>query len=84
MKIAKTFNKMFSDRKVRTAFRAVKNDMDILDENHVALKDCVNEWVIFLDHENRDLRARVRDLEKRLALLQDSVEESRLTVLREI
>jgi competence protein ComGF len=72
------------DNKLKAAFRAIKADMDFMDHSHNALKDSTNEWIIFLDQENRDLKARVRELEKKLDNLNDSLDEQELSVLRTI
>lgn len=72
------------DKRLKAAFRAIKADIDFLDESHNALKESANEWIIFLDHENRELKAKVLELEKKLENLQDSIEERKLSVLRGI
>jgi hypothetical protein len=77
--------KMFSDEKhMKAAFHAVKVDMDSQAENHEELKKSVNEWVIFLDKENRDLKMRVQELEKKLETLEGNLEEKKLSVLRAV
>jgi hypothetical protein len=80
MKLAKRFNKLFRSHKLKRAFQAVRFDMDALESENKALKLSTNEWVIFLDQENRFLHARINDLEKKL----DSLEDEKLTVLRNI
>lgn len=72
------------DNRLKQAFRAVKADMDFMDENHKSLKDSTNEWIIFLDQENRDLKMMVMELEKRLESLQDNLEEKEISVLRTV
>ena len=48
---------------VKRAFRRVKRDFS-------GLKSSLNEWVVYLDSSNRDLRIRVHELEKKLAELE--------------
>jgi hypothetical protein len=55
-------DKMFFN-KIKIAFKRVKNDF-------LALKGSVNEWVLYLDSSNRDLKMRVVQLERRLAELE--------------
>ncbi len=47
--------------KIKRSFRRVKKDMD-------ALKHNTTEWIIFLNAENQELKARVEYLEKKLAM----------------
>ncbi|MBN1543914.1 hypothetical protein JW898_00450 [Candidatus Woesearchaeota archaeon] len=84
MRFAQKLKGLFDDRKLKMAFAAVKTDMDVLEEKNGALKSSVNEWVIFLDQENRDLKMRVRELEKKLDVIEDSFDEKELTMLRSI
>lgn len=68
----------FSMERVKKAFKRVKNDMG-------ALKDSVNEWILFLNGEQRDLKMRVIELEKRLHRLEMNRPESEdLGELREL
>lgn len=73
---------LFQNQRLKAAFAAVKTDMDVLDEKNEALKGSVNEWVVFLDQENRALKQRVRDLEKKLDSFEDHIDERELSVLR--
>jgi hypothetical protein len=52
MKIQKLLSNLDKDKKLKSAFRAIKVDMDIMNENHAALKGSADEWIMFLDHEN--------------------------------
>jgi hypothetical protein len=77
--------KMFSDeRRLKAAFAAIKTDMESSAENHEELKQSVNDWIVFLDKENRDLKMRVRDLERKLEAFGDSLDEKELSVLRTV
>ena len=79
----KTINKVknfISSNKLKKAFQAVKYDMESMEENHNALKQSVNEWIVFLDEENRQLKSRVIYLENKV----DDLEEEKLSVLRNI
>ncbi|MBU2561215.1 MAG: hypothetical protein KKD17_02875 [Nanoarchaeota archaeon] len=82
MNVMKKIKSMFADKKLKLAFRTIKTDMELIQENHNALKGSVNEWVIFLDQENRDLKMRVRELEKKLDALENSLDEKELAMLR--
>jgi len=75
---------MLTNKKLKSAFRAVKADMDELDCNQDSLKNSVNDWVIFLDRENRQLKMRVKHLENRLSTTESIAEERKLKILREI
>jgi vacuolar-type H+-ATPase subunit I/STV1 len=75
---------LFADKKLKTAFKAIKTDMELIQENHESLKGSTNEWVIFLDQENRTLKTRVRELEKKLDAVQDEKEEAELAVMRQL
>jgi hypothetical protein len=81
--------KMFSDerckeRRMKAAFHAVKVDMDLIAGKSDELKQSVNDWIIFLDKENRDLKMRVRELEKRLESFEDASDEHRLAILKSV
>lgn len=80
MKLAKRFNRLFRNQKLKKAFRAVKFDMDTIESEHKALKLSTNEWVVFLDQENRYLQAKIRELERKI----DSFEEEKLSILRSV
>jgi hypothetical protein len=79
--IRKLFNK---DLKLKSAFRAVKIDMDLLGEKNDALKQSTNDWIVFLHRENQELKQRVEDLEKKSRLLENAVDHKRLSMLREL
>ncbi|MBW2997614.1 hypothetical protein KY349_04705 [Candidatus Woesearchaeota archaeon] len=81
MKLKNLFNK---DKRLKAAFRAVKTDKDILEEQLNALKDSTNEWIMFLDQENRHLKMRLKDTEKKLNSADNLFEEEQLSVLRTI
>jgi hypothetical protein len=74
--------KLFVDKKLKIAFKAIKTDMELIQENHESLKGSTNEWIVFLDQENRALKMRVKELEKRLDGIQDAKEEEELAVMR--
>jgi len=77
--------KMFSDdKRLKAAFVAIKTDMESSAEKHEELKQSVNDWIVFLDKENRDLKMRVRDLEKKFETLEDNLDERKLSVLRTV
>ena len=72
------------DKRLKAAFKAVKTDMDLLEENDKTLKDSVNEWVMFLDQENRALKIRTKELEKRLDMISNALNEEQLSVLKSV
>lgn len=72
------------DSKLKSAFRAVKIDMDLLNEKSDSLKLSTHEWTLFLHHENQELKRRVRDLERKTQMLERSVDHEKMAVLREI
>ncbi len=77
---------IFKDKRLATAFAAVKFDMDVINENHDSLKMSTNDWIVFLDEENRHLKMRLKDLERKVDSMQSKrpkkSEEQELTVLR--
>jgi len=81
MKIKNLFNK---EARLKSAFKAVQIDMDCIDMRQEAFKDSANEWIIQLDQENRTLKARVAQIERRLSSTNDTVSEMNIEVLREI
>ena len=72
------------DSRLKSAFRAVKIDMDLMNEKNDALKLSTHEWTMFLNHENQELRKRVRELERKTQLLERSVDREKMSILREI
>lgn len=81
MKLKNLFSK---DKRLKAAFRAVKADKDILEEQLNALKDSTNEWIMFLDQENRLLKMRLKETEKKLNSAENMFEKEQLSVLRTI
>ena len=82
---------IFRNQRLKAAFAAVKFDMDSIEAEQSALKASTNDWIMFLDHENRYLKSRVRELENRLDSMQHRMgsrrssvqhEEEELSVLR--
>ena len=82
MKLTNLFKS--KDNRLKNAFRTIKTDMDFINENHDALKNSTNEWIMFLNQDNQDLKERVQELEKKLDLLDHAFDEQRLSVLRSI
>ena len=82
MNLMQKLKKLFVDKKLKIAFKAIKTDMELIQENHESLKGSTNEWIVFLDQENRQLKMRVKELEKRLDGIQDAKEEEELAVMR--
>ncbi|MFC1723518.1 hypothetical protein ACFL0V_05245 [Nanoarchaeota archaeon] len=70
-----------SNARLKAAFQAIHTDMSVLNENHEALKRSSNEWIHFLDRENRYLKNRVDALETKLSRLSGLVENDKLRLL---
>lgn len=54
--------------KVRRAFRNVKKDMSNLRQDHSNLKRSTNEWIIYLERNQKLLEQRMGYLERLLEL----------------
>ena len=68
---------MFSnDKKLKIAFKKVKKDFAVL-------KHSLNGWVLFLNGNQRELKVRVNELERRLARLEVKSDNS-VDVLRTV
>ena len=84
MNITKTIKQLFKNKKLAKAFQAVKFDMEFLEEKHHSLKMSTDEWIMFLDQENRYLKMRVKSLEKKLDGLEDNYYDKKLSVLKTV
>ena len=88
MQLIKEMKWIFSDNdKLKAAFHAIKVDMELMDENHDSLKKSTNDWIIFLDAENRALKSQVLELENRLEMLESisaKTAEQKLEVIRSV
>ncbi len=73
-----------TDSRLKSAFRAIKIDMDLMNENQNALKGSTHEWIVFLYHENESLKKHVRDLERKTQMLEKAVDFEKTAILREI
>ena len=51
------------DKQVKKAFKAVKNEFK-------GLQTSLNEWIIFLNGNQRELKMRISELERRLEKLE--------------
>ena len=47
-------------------------------------KESANEWIMFLDQENRDLKMRLMEAEKKLETVENALDEERLSILRAV
>jgi hypothetical protein len=72
------------ESRLKSAFRAVKFDIDLMSEKHDTLKQSANDWILFLHHENHDLRTRVKDLERKMAVIESALDHEKMSVLREV
>ena len=62
---------------VRKGFRKVRNDF-------ASLKMNLNEWVLFLNGNQRELKMKVQELERRLEKVEARLESREIEVLRRI
>ena len=51
------------ESKVAKSFKAVKNDVE-------QFRQSMNDWIVFLDHNQRESKTRIRELERRLRILE--------------
>ena len=65
------------EKNVSKAFRKVGRDF-------TALKSNLNEWVLFLNGNQRELKMRVIELERRLERVESRLESREIEVLRRI
>ena len=56
-----------TEKRVKRGFRKVLTDF-------AAIKSCLNEWVLFLNGNQRELKMRVQELERRVAMLESKLE----------
>ena len=84
MKLSKRLERLFAGRRLKAAFAAVKTDMEMIEEKQAAMAQASNDWIAFLDNENKDLKLRVRDLENKLDRLEDTVDMQKVAPLQEI
>jgi hypothetical protein len=54
-------------QKVSKSFESVKNDVE-------TFKQSMNDWIVFLDHSQRDTKTQVRELERRVRQLESEKE----------
>ncbi len=84
MKLKKLKEFFLREARLKSAFEAVHNDMRDLENNHLALKRSADEWIVYLDQENRLLKQKVQELESRLDKMSRSVEKNQLSVLERL
>ena len=76
---------IFQNQRLKAAFAAVKFDMDNISQDQDALKASTNDWIVFLDDENRNLKMRVDELERKMEIMKGCngrIEDPELEVLR--
>jgi hypothetical protein len=54
---------------IKSSFKRIGHNLDDLKVDHDALKISANEWIIYLERQNKELAERVKILEKRVAAL---------------
>jgi phosphoribosyl-dephospho-CoA transferase len=77
-------NVMNKDLRLKTAFRAVKADMDLIDEKNNAFKRSAHDWIVFLNHENAELKQKMTELERKQAMLERALDNDKLSILRQV
>jgi len=60
---------------VKNSFRKLKRDISALKEN-------LGEWIMFLDTNQKDLQARVKELERKIKYMERTKYNERLELLR--
>jgi len=80
MELLKEFSFLFGRDRMKSAFKAVHRDMQSLYVEHEELKGSTNEWVMYLDRENRMLKAKILELENKL----QCAEEEKISTLKEM
>ncbi|MBU0461916.1 MAG: hypothetical protein KJ574_05000 [Nanoarchaeota archaeon] len=63
------------DKDVKKGFRSVKKDMS-------ATKDSLNEWIIFLNENQREMKMRIWQLERKIEQLESRFDEKDIEALR--
>jgi len=80
-------NVLNRESRLKAAFSAISSDMKDLKVKQDALRMSVDEWIMFLNRENQDLKARVRELEakieKRMVVV-DNDRRNKLFVLNDL
>lgn len=70
---------MFKNKntKIKVAFSAVKQDISTLNTNVQAIKSNTNDWIMYLNAENKNLQVKVIQLEAQIKAMQDLIVRSR-------
>ncbi len=72
------------EQRLKAAFGAIHADMRDLQHDHKSLKLSTNDWIVYLDNQNRQLKQRVLELEEKMASMSASVDSNRLSMLKEL
>ncbi|MBI3033161.1 hypothetical protein HYY69_06815 [Candidatus Woesearchaeota archaeon] len=67
---------MFDNKnsQIKHAFNKVKSDISGLNANMQAIKANSNDWIMYLNAENKQLQVKVIQLETRLKLLEETIQ----------
>lgn len=70
---------MFGNKstKIKAAFGKVKQDINAVNSNINAVKANTNDWIIYLNAENKDLHVKIIQLEAQLKAIQAIIVKSR-------
>lgn len=57
---------MFENKKVKNAFKAAKRDIS-------GLRTSVNDWIMFLNGNQNDIKVKLREIDQRLRKLESAL-----------
>ena len=58
---------MFENKKIKDSFKAAKKDVN-------NLRTSVNDWIVFLNGNQNDIKVKLRELDRRLRKLESELE----------
>lgn len=61
---------IFKDN-VKRSFKLARQDIENLRADHLKLRDGSHDWIMYLDHKNKELRKRIDELEAKLCHLEN-------------
>jgi len=59
--------KIFGNKKIKNSFRAAKKDVN-------GLRRSVNDWIMFLNSNQTDIKVKLREIDQRLRKLESELE----------
>lgn len=72
------------EQKLKSAFHAIHVDMSMIENQNKALQQNMNEWIMHLNRENKELKEQVKLLEAKLDKLASVVDRRQLSLLEGI